>query len=115
MRKAVGRIALLLGIAVVAAMAWYGASALFADDPDDGNPGTECVAGTKAEARMAKRTFLRDFGNQDWLVDVDLSNGRGGDWGLTVTQEDFTAVFGLPDCVDAVPVAYQTERPRRGR
>jgi hypothetical protein len=32
-----------------------------------------------------------------------------------VTQKDSAGVFGLPDCVDAVPVAYQIERTRRGR
>jgi hypothetical protein len=118
MRVAVGRIALLLGIVVVAAMAWYGATALFGDgEPTkDESARRDCQAATKRQARVAERAFLRQHGGARWLRGVGVSDtdrvGRakppieGEGALLLVTYPRGSTVPDLPDCIRDVPVVY---------
>jgi hypothetical protein len=124
MRVVVGRIALLLGVLVVAAMAWYGANALFdigkSADEDDPAEQRGCAAATRAEARAAERAFLKAYGKARWLIGAGISStdvvhsptppieGEGAV--LLVTRMRHAKVPELPDCVEGVPVVYVTGR-----
>jgi hypothetical protein len=123
MRVVVGRIALLLGVLVVAAMAWYGANALFdmgRSDDDDPAEQRDCAAATRAEARAAERAFLKAYGKARWLSGAGISNTdvvhsprppiEGDGAVLLVTRMRHAKVPELPDCFEGVPVVYVTGR-----
>ncbi len=124
MRVVLGRIALLLGVLLVAAMAWYGADSLFGDKSSEGDgegappPGRHCEAGTRGEARSAERAFLRKYGEARWLSGAGIRNTsvidsptppvEGSGAVLLVTRLPHAKVPGLPDCIEGVPVVYVT-------
>jgi hypothetical protein len=131
-RVIVGRVALLLGVAIVAAMAWYGATALFdmgtSDDPD--SPGQRsCEAATKGQADDARRAFLQEHKKARWLSGVgttrtrildELPNGEpvppveGDGWVLLVTHRADRESPDLPTCLNRVPVVTIQAGPFRG-
>lgn len=125
MRVALGRVALLLGVVVVAAMGWYGAVALFEDDPvDDGaaSSGGGCTASSsRTDVRAAQRSFTQEFRTTRWFgavttvhTDVlDRVRERGADpeprvdgdgFVLLVTYRHDRAAPDLPACHAGVPV-----------
>ncbi len=114
MRVALGRIALLLGVAVVAVMAWYGATTLFDESGSDDDPDAECDPGSRSDARAAGRAFLEQYGDQRWLVSVQPTRVQRNAWGLMVTEKKSSAASGLPECIEGVPVGYRDRQPRRG-
>jgi hypothetical protein len=113
-RKALGRIALLLGIVVVGAMAWYGASSLFEDEgSDDESTGdVECVAAaTRSGAREAQQAFVRKYGDAEWFGDADVKRGEGG-FVLEVTYRKDRQPPALPRCQSEVVVVAVRGRAR---
>lgn len=134
MRVVLGRIALLLGIVVVAAMAWYGATALFDDpDADDDDPPAEraCPAATKREARTAKRVFLEEHGRAKWFSGIGVSHTRvidelaegpgsvidldapeiDGEGAVLLVSTGKGELPDLPSCLERVPVVYLANGP----
>jgi hypothetical protein len=124
-RVVLGRIALLLGVAVVAAMAWYGATALFDmgksdDEGDDTSEQRACDAATKRQARAAERAFMKEYGRARWFSDVVVSrtdrvesptppiDGDGAV--LLVTHARRAKLPELPDCIEDVPIVYVVGR-----
>ena len=99
MRKAIGRIALLLGVVVVAAMAWYGARSLFEVDSDDeSSPDIACVAVTsRTEARAAQRAFVKRYGDARWFGDAGVKRTDDG-FVLRVTYRNERQPRDLPSC-----------------
>ena len=85
MRAVVRWLTLLVGVAIVAAMAWYGARALFGDeDPtriigsEESPAERECEAASEAAARSAERTFMRQYVKDEadaaWFGGAGTSN-----------------------------------------
>lgn len=96
--RILGRVTLLLGIAVVAAMAWYGAMALFEDDEPTRVIEAEeraCEAAPMSRAEDAQRVFVRKYvdggGNDAWFSGVGISHTRVQD---TIIEQQ-RSVFGL--------------------
>ncbi|MDZ5620254.1 hypothetical protein [Nocardioides bizhenqiangii] len=141
MRVVLGRIALLLGVLVVAAMAWYGATALFGDegsseDTDDEAPAQRaCPAASKREARAAQRTFVEKYGRAPWFSGIGVSDTRlveeiaanappvigvevpaiqGEGAILLVSTVADAEVPELPGCLQRVPVVYMANGPFQG-
>ena len=133
MRVIVGRVALLLGVVVVAAMAWYGATALFdmgkSDDDADPPEQRNCEAATRSQADDARRAFLKEHKRARWLSGVgttrtrvldQLPNGEpvppveGDGWVLLVTHRADRESPELPTCLSRVPVVAIQAGPFRG-
>ena len=105
MRVALGRIALLLGVVVVGAMAWYGATSLFAEEDDEPSaPDSSCVAvARRSEANDARRDFLRKYGDARWVRDAGVERTADG-FVLRVTYRTARRPAALPECQSSVPV-----------
>lgn len=130
MRVILGRVALLLGVAIVAAMAWYGATALFdmgrSDDDTDGAEQRACEAATKRQAQAAERTFRKEFGRARWLSGFGVGNSasagvadanppvEGDGWVLLVTHRADRESPELPTCLNRVPLVAIQAGPFRG-
>jgi hypothetical protein len=136
-RVVLGRIALVLGVVVVAAMAWYGATALFdigKSGDDDADPSAErgCPAATKRDARVARRVFVREHGRARWFSGIGVSDTRfvdeiangpadvidfevpeieGTGAILLVSTVAGAKVPHLPGCLKQVPVVYMANGP----
>ncbi len=132
MRVIVGRVALVLGVVVVAAMAWYGATALFDMGKSDGDADSPeeraCSAASKDQAEGARRAFLQVHKKARWLSGVgttrtrvldELPNGgpvppvEGNGWVLLVTHRADRDSPELPTCLDRVPVVTVQAGPFR--
>jgi hypothetical protein len=136
MRVLLGRVALLVGVLLVAGAAWYGATTLLDDDrsADDGGsdlPG--CQPATKAQAQEANRAFRRRYAWTAWLNGFGVSDTHAvrriaeqvgsenlrlpeldGDGSLLLVVVTRRAPFDqLPACVADVPVVYQITGPFR--
>jgi hypothetical protein len=105
MRVALGRIALLLGVVVVGAMAWYGATSLFAEDEDDpSSADRDCAAvASRSAASDARRDFVRRYGDARWFRAVEIKRTTDG-FVLRVTYRTARRPDALPDCQSTVPV-----------
>ena len=105
MRKAIGRIALLLGVAVVAAMAWYGARSLFEeDDADESGPDVACVAvDSRTQVIAAQRAFVKKYGDARWFGDASVQRTDDG-FVLRVTYRNDRPPRDLPSCQAEVRV-----------
>jgi hypothetical protein len=104
MRVALGRIALLLGVVVVGAMAWYGATSLFAEDDEPSAPDSSCVAvARRSEANDARRDFLRKYGDARWFRDAGVVRTADG-FVLRVKYRTVRRPAALPECQSTVPV-----------
>ncbi len=125
MRVIVGRVALLLGVAIVAAMAWYGANTLFGEDDEDDDPSSErdCKAATTRQAKTAERAFGKEYGRERWLTGFRVgTTDSAGVEDATPPIEGVGAVLlvrhlpraklpDLPDCIRDVPVVYVAAGP----
>ncbi len=108
MRKVVGRVALLLGLVLVAAAAWWGATTLFEDDArdDDAAEQPACTPASRQDAKEARSAFARQYSEKRWVSSYGMRRAEGGDgWVLFVV----TARAGptdAPECLRDVPVSY---------
>jgi hypothetical protein len=104
MRVALGRIALLLGVVLVGAMAWYGATSLFADEDEEPPSNSACVAvARRSEANDARRDFLRKYGEARWFRDAGVERTADG-FVLRVTYRTARRPAAIPECQSTVPV-----------
>jgi hypothetical protein len=124
-RVILGRVALLLGVAIVAGMAWYGANALFGEDDadDDSSSQRDCGAATNREAKTAARAFRMEYGRERWLTGfgVGTTDSAGVEDAtppiegvgavLLVTHLPRAKLPELPDCIRDVPVVYVAAGP----
>jgi hypothetical protein len=116
MRLVLGRIALLAGVALVAAMAWYGATSLFEDDaPDDPSSGdVECAATSgRNEVRLARRALVREHGDARWFGGARIGRTEEG-FVVRVTYRTDRLPPGLPSCQGTVRVLAVRERAGSG-
>jgi hypothetical protein len=113
-RKALGRIALLLGVVLVGAAAWWGATTLFEDDARDDDAASEepaCTPATRQQAKEARTAFAREYAEKRWVSGYGTrKTGDGDGWFLFVVTTR-AVPDDLPECLRDVPVSYLPTGP----